>query len=403
MVQVNWPVVAISIANLATAPPNLWTGLQQDNDTTTILFGRHCPPNYCNLDIGPFPLNGSLSHISCLNNRAGVLCGQCKKHYSAAFGSATCYAHCKNLYLLSIPVYALAGLLLVMTLFALRLTVATGTINGVIFYANTLGLVMDKLTEGSGKIYVKMIHIIISLLNLNLGFPMCLYKGMSPSDAVGFQFVFPVYLWSLVIGMVIISKYSIKLSNLISKSSVQVLATLFYLSFSLLVRTTIDVVTSTTIQLSIYNSHSYQNETKLVWFYDGLEYGHGLHGLYLVLVMLFVLLFLFPFTIFTTFFYYLVRFDLVNKMRPFLDAYGGPFKDKWRFWFGLRLWITIILSSVSGAMQGSNANIMFVVHLGIIGGGAALRQHEQAFFRIAHPLRAFGNLQRPRAEFLSHC
>ena len=63
------------------------------------------------------------------------------------FGSDTCYDHCTNVYLLTILAYALAGLLLVLLLFALRITVATGAINGLVLYANVLGLVLDKLTE----------------------------------------------------------------------------------------------------------------------------------------------------------------------------------------------------------------------------------------------------------------
>ena len=37
-------------------------------------------------------------------------------------------------------------------------------------------------------------------------------------------------------------------------------------------------------------------------------------------------------------------------------------KDKWRFWFGLRLWITIILFIVSGILQGTNTEIMLTIH-----------------------------------------
>ena len=85
-------------------------------------------------------------------------------------------------------------------------------------------------------------RIVISLVSLDLGFPFCLYKGMTTTAKVGFQFIFPVYLWSIVIAIIVLSKYSIKLSNLISMSSVQVLATLLYLSFSKLLRTVIDII-----------------------------------------------------------------------------------------------------------------------------------------------------------------
>ena len=123
-------------------PPGYWTGLAGH----TLIFDGLCHPNYCDSDKLDFHLTDDPAE-ACLGNRTGVLCGECKENYSVVFGSDTCYDHCTDMYLLTIPLYALAGLLLVFLLFVLRITVATGTINGPIFYANVLGLILDKLTE----------------------------------------------------------------------------------------------------------------------------------------------------------------------------------------------------------------------------------------------------------------
>ena len=347
-----------------TSPLYHWTGYQQDNSSNaTILFVTNCPPGYCDPGFHSFNLNDSITDLSCHNNHTGILCGQCKKNYSAVFGSDVCYDNCTDLYLLALPMYALAGLILVVLLFALRLTVATGTINGVIFYANILGLSMDQLTRDYHGPYLTFLHIVISLLNLDLGFPLCFYEGMTTTAKVGFQFVFPVYLWSIVVGMIIIANHSVRVSNLISKSSVQVLATLFYLSFSKLLRTVIDILNHTTLYSITYHQHDYSNlSEQSVWYYSGGDYGHGIHGFYLFLATAFIVLFLIPYTILITFSYCFMRFKVVNKFKPFIDAYGGPFKDKWRFWFGLRLWITITLFIVSGIFQGTNIEIMLTIH-----------------------------------------
>ena len=95
----------------------------------------------------------------------------------------------------------------------------------------------------------------------------------------------------------------------------------------------IDVISSSTINLVIYhpyNSSLYNTSERDVWFYTGEDYGHGIHALYLALAIAFIVLFLLPYAILVTFSYYLVRFKLVNKFKPIIDAYGGPFKDKWR-------------------------------------------------------------------------
>ena len=344
------------------SPLNFWTG---NSSNETILFAKNCPPNHCNPNFQDFIPDDSITDLSCLNSRTGVLCGQCKENYSAVFGSVACYDKCTDLYLLTLPMYILAGLILVVLFFALELTVATGTINGVIFYANILGLTIDKLTEDYHGPYAMFLHIVISLLNLNLGFPLCFYEEMTPTAKRGFQFIFPVYIWSIVIGMIIISKFSIRISNLVSKSSVQVLSTLLYLSYSNLLRTVIDIVSYTTLYST--TDHSNIVHKKTVWFYNGEDYGHGIHGFYLALATIFTALFLLPYTILVTFSYCFMRFKLINKFfKPFIDAYGGPFKVKLRFWFGLRLWITLLLFTVDGILQGKSPKIMLTVQRMII-------------------------------------
>ena len=352
------------------SPIDYWTGYEEHNTTNTtsytITFSSHCPPNYCDQKFQIFLLDSSITDLSCKNSRTGIICGQCKSDFSAMFGSDAC-SDCNDVYLLTLLAYGLAGLLLVVILFALKLTVAVGTINGVIFYANILGLSMDKLTEGYHGPHLTFFRIVISLLNLDLGFPLCFYEGMTTTDKIGLQFVFPMYIWGIVIGMIIVAKCSIRVANCIP-SAVQVLATLFYLSFPKLLRTVIDIMTYSTITLVVFDpdkNNSYLNREQTVWFYSGEEYGKGVHGFYLFLASVFILFFLL-YTILTTFSYYFMRFKLVNKFKPFIDAYGGPFKDEWRFWFGLRLWIVVLLFSVSGALRGTDTDSLFIFNLIIL-------------------------------------
>ena len=65
-----------------------WLGLTVDNH---ILVSKHCPPSYCNKDREHFQLNDVLNESSCLGNRTGVLCGECKENFNVVFGSDTCY------------------------------------------------------------------------------------------------------------------------------------------------------------------------------------------------------------------------------------------------------------------------------------------------------------------------
>ena len=343
-----------------TSPTGYWTGTEEQGEHGDLLLLMLSVTQTIVIVISVTFILTDDPAEACLGNRTGVLCGECKENYSVVFGSDTCYDHCTDVYLLTIPVYALAGLLLVFLLFALRITVATGAINGLIFYANVLGLVLDQLTEDKVQTVTTMsfVRVFISLLNLDLGFPLCFYEGMTMAGKVGFQFLFPVYLWSIVVMLILLSKCSVRLSELISKSSVQVLVTLFYLSFSKLLSTVIVIFSSSTISV-IKGPGNYTS--RLVWYYDGHDYGSSTHAILLVLAVAFTVLFLFPYALLVTFSSHLLRFRIVNKFKPFIDAYGGPFKDKWRFWFGLRLWITILLFCLNGALQGTNTEVMFIV------------------------------------------
>jgi len=79
----------------------------------------------------------------------------------------------------------------------------------------------------------------ISWLNLDLGIETCFFDGMDAMDAyvkTWLQFVFPLYVWSLVCLIIIISKYSSKITRVFGSNPVAVLATLFLLSYAKLLR-----------------------------------------------------------------------------------------------------------------------------------------------------------------------
>ncbi len=85
------------------------------------------------------PVNISLSNPDeqCAYDRSGVLCGECEPGLSLVLATSNC-KECSNLYLLLLIPFALAGILLVALILVLNITIATGKIHGLIFYANIL-------------------------------------------------------------------------------------------------------------------------------------------------------------------------------------------------------------------------------------------------------------------------
>ena len=166
--------------------------------------------------------------------------GECKSGLSLALGSSKCF-QCTNLHQFLLLPFALAGVALVLLLLICKLTVAAGTINGLIFYANIVTVNRAIFFPPN---QTNILTVFISWVNLDLGIEVCFFDGMDEYSKTWLQFIFPLYVWSLVVLIIIASEYSSKISRLFGSNPVAVLATLFLLSYGKLLRTVITAMFS---------------------------------------------------------------------------------------------------------------------------------------------------------------
>ena len=338
-----------------------WAGTIQVNNMTSFnfLLTLYCNHGYCNigpnLEIflynskdGKFVLTSKdLSHRSslCVNNREGILCSKCSivngVNYSVVFGSPEC-RHCSNWWLWTLILYALAGPLLIYLLFALRLTLTNGTFNGIIFYAQAANVgILDLLSAYNGKMEVvrKISIVLLSLLNIGLGFPLCFYNGMTELWKTGLSLLFPLYLLTIVAVLIILSRYSLRLSNRIAHSSVQVLVTVVHLSFGKLLGAIINVFTPATVFTSK------ENYTFYVWYWDGsVDYASKEHIILMITTSLVVFPLLLPYVLLLVFTKPLRHWTCANEYtRPILEAIHAPYKNGNQYWFVARLLLLIMM------------------------------------------------------------
>ena len=188
-------------------------------NNTQCVTSTNCPFDYCNRSNVSFDIMAP--DRQCLVNRTGIICGQCQSHLSIMLGSNRC-GSCSNWYLFFLPVFALAGLVLVAVLMFLNLSVSVGTINGLLIYAN-----MVKINEAfffpNGS--VPLVSQFISWLNLDLGIEVCLFNGLNGYWNTWLQFVFPAYLFLLMGGIIVGCRYSVWLCRLCGSHTVPALAT----------------------------------------------------------------------------------------------------------------------------------------------------------------------------------
>ena len=132
----------------------------------------HCPNAYCKLL--ETDLNLTNPDVQCASGHSGVLCGSCKSGLALMLGSSKCQ-FCSNLYLLLMLPFLAAGVVLVIVLGRLDLTVASGTMNGVLFYANVVKASSNALISNSVS---KYFMILSAWLNLDLGIETCFYSHL---------------------------------------------------------------------------------------------------------------------------------------------------------------------------------------------------------------------------------
>ena len=341
---------------------NLWLARKNFSDiNSSICVNHYCLKSKCS-DIEQ--VDTSNPDEQCQNKRTGKVCGRCEAGYSLTFGSAEC-KKCKNIYTLLIFVFILAGILLVLTIKILDLTVADGYINGFIFYCNILRVKSDFLLPPASL--DKYLRVFLAWFNLDFGIKTCFFDGLDDYSFTWLQFVFPIYIWSICIVLILLSRRF----NILGNNGVPVLATLFLLSYTKVLNTTINALMFTfTYEINkdgVNRTVDWARDANVGFF----ETKHVLLLLTALLVLIFACL---PYTLALLFSRHLHRIRnsrvsrWILKFKPILDAYYGPFKNKKEYWVGVLLSVRAILLIVSSMTAGNDIVINRVLVLLLMSG-----------------------------------
>ena len=340
-----------------------WIGLPNDTNSSVIVH-PHCPFDYCqSKDIS---ITAEFPNTQCQYQRSGVLCGSCREGLSMILGSSEC-KKCSNSYLGLVGIFILAGIVLVVILSLLNMTVSVGTLNGLILFANILQANHTTfLPSSTYNNLVLFFSTFIAWLNLDLGIPTCFFDGLTTYIKTWLQFLFPLYILTLVGFIIIASKCSTRVTELFGSNAVSVLATLVLLSYTKILRILITVFSFTTLTGS-------QGYHSVVWLADGnIKYFEPKHAIFFLVALLVLLLLGVPYTLILTAAPWIQRsrFPWVssryNKFKPLFDAYMGPYKDSCRYWTGMlllvRVVLTVLFSSISNTntVVGPQLNLLFL-------------------------------------------
>ena len=319
----------------------------------------------------------------------------CRPDLSLSLGSTHCI-QCPDHWfrnLIGIVIAAfIAGIALVIFMLALNMTVAVGTLNGILFYAHIVSANAD--TYFLPFTTPDFVTVFISWLNLDVGFDACFSIGnylFVGNELQGFrvdpaltykaliQLTFPTYVIFLVIIVIVASECSSKFSKIIGKGNpVAVLATMILLSYVKFLKM---IFTSFFLLhwQPTYGSHNVDvtqlgiavrtieevNDTK----FKAISY-------FLVVVLLLILLLFTIFTVLVFSWQWLLRYqDKVifkwvryQKLRHFLEPYYAPYTTNYRYWTGLLLIVRAFLYLISLLNLSLDPRVDLISTIFIVGG-----------------------------------
>ena len=176
------------------------------------------------------------------------------------------------------------------------------------------------------------------------------------------QLTFPFYLIFIATLIIITSRYSTTIQRLTARRALPVLATLFLLSYTKILR----IVSSVLFFYSTI-THLPSKHTTLVWSVDANVPLFGVRFTILFIMCLILFLILVPFNVILLFTRTLSRFRYINKFKPLLDAYQGPYKNRYYYWTGFQLAVRAVFFAISTLERNINLTVSIIL-LGILGG-----------------------------------
>ena len=366
--KLEMPLMQCNTNELTINPPDfqvLWIGKTEVcNNSETLGISPDCPYEFCRNTQTFFYVPGSSSFYLrnvnnslrlpiCKYNRTGTLCGICQQGYSVVFGTREC-SKCSNWNILTIFLYISIGPILIYLLYALKLTITTGTINGFLFYAqlSNTGLLQLLMIHSIDKqdCLAKFLVAFLSFLNLNLGFPMCFFNGMTELWKTVLSLAFPVYLLGIIILLIVVSDRSPRFSNATSHSLLQVMVTIVHLSLSKVLLTVADVFTPATIYT--------QNSECKVWYKNGeLRFGSNQgHVILMIATTIVGGIIMVPYLVILFGGKLMLKFCSGNNyLRAIHEAIHGSYKETRKYWFSIRMLLLLIVYTIFVTVSDSSS------------------------------------------------
>ena len=302
-----------------------WFG-EVDNKPTVAF----CPINYCNFSCcetsnGFYQLSPTREN-QCRSHRVGVACGKCEQGYILPYDSPDCIkaSDCTTTYIsLAVTLTVIYWVFLFVIVFILmHFKVELGYLYGVTYYYSIIDIMLSQNLQLSNEFFT-VVNILSSVAKVTPQFlgQFCLFKEMSGIDQQFIHYVHPVA-FSLILGMIImLAKFSGRLTVFISRAIIPIICFLLLLSYTSIATTSLLLMTPL-IFLDIDKVYTHLS--------PDLEYFHGRHLGYAILAIVSTIAIVIFLPTLLALEPYLNRYINFVKVKPILDQFQGCYKDKYR-------------------------------------------------------------------------
>ena len=324
-----------------------WFGEVDGKTTTTVCPMSYCDFTSCNTASEFCPLFPERIN-QCNSHRSGTACGDCEKGYTLPFYSTECINRDKcatvwtTVVILLTVVYWIV--LVIVVFITMYYKVSIGYLYAITYYYSIVDVLLSEYLYISDGLYIT-INIMYSIVKLTPQFlgKLCLLEGMSGIDQQFIHYIHPLAISLMLIIIVVLARFSRRLSAVISRGIIRVICFLLLLSY-----------TSVTITSLLLLRHlQFYNVDKIYTYLSpDIEYFQGRHiayGIIAFLCIIFIVIGLPLLLIVEPFINSKINFV---RIKPLLDQFQGCYKDKYRWFAGYYMvcritiiTITIIFSS----------------------------------------------------------
>ena len=307
-----------------------WFGSIASKATTSL-----CPNHYCEFtnrrwtSESYFELPNTIN-AQCNDHRVGRACGECRSGYTLSYDSTDCISvdQCGTGWtVLVITLTCLYWIAIVAGVFSLmyfRSQISLGYLYGLIYYYSMVGILLNNnpyVSDGAFW-FASILSSFAQLTPQFLG-KLCLVKGLIGIDQLFIHYSHAVGVSLLLLLIVIVVRYSARISLFVSRCIIRVICLLILLSYT--------SIASTSLQLLLPLKFT---DVKEWYTYSSpsIQYFHGRHIIYGVLAVICELVLGIGLPLLLLFEPVLSKKINFIKIKPLLDQLQGCYKDKYR-WF----------------------------------------------------------------------